>query len=84
MYYQILNDFYCLYLVNVVWFGGSDWNFEGFFLWEFYGDKMNYMNFVLGELNNYYYNEDCLFFDINLYWSDRNCDDMYFYICKKM
>lgn len=45
---------------------------------------MNYMNFVLGELNNYYYNEDCLFFDINLYWSDRNCDDMYFYICKKM
>ncbi|XP_052696860.1 perlucin-like [Crassostrea angulata] len=69
---------------NVAWLGGSDWNLEGSFLWEPYGVKMNYTNFAPGEPNNHHHNEDCLLLDTNLHWSDRNCDDMHFYICKKM
>lgn len=63
--------------------GSEEVIFMGF-LWEPYGDKMNYTNFAPGEPNDHHHNEDCLLLDTTLHWSDRNCDDTHFYICKKM
>ncbi|XP_011417968.3 perlucin-like protein [Crassostrea angulata] len=75
---------------SIVWIGGSDWNVEGSFLWEPYGDQITYTNFSPGEPNDLNNSEDCLLIDgsslkNNTYtWNDRNCRDSHFYVCKQM
>lgn len=54
--------FYCENFFNVgnfFWIGGFDWIVEGEWVWEFFGIKFNYINFVDGRFNNYY-GENCL------------------------
>lgn len=87
-YYEL---FYIMLIISEgnVWLGGTDWTVEGTFVWEPYGDKMNYTNFAPGEPNNLN-NENCLLIDgpdhkhHQYLWDDRDCDKSESYICKQM
>jgi len=63
------------------WIGMNDISNEG--SWEWYdGITVNYLKWYNAEPNNYGGNEDCTAMIDGGYWSDKQCDNLMFPICK--
>lgn len=66
------------------WLGGSDWTTEGAWVWEPYGQSINYTNWLHGQPDNSHNAEHCLMVDRHFHfkWLDSDCHTALHYICE--
>lgn len=66
------------------WLGGSDWTTEGAWVWEPYGQSINYTNWLHGQPDNSHNADHCLMLDRHFHfkWLDSDCHVALHYICE--
>lgn len=66
-----------------VWIGGIDQNIELEFIWSRSGNKIIFIQWLIGNFNNVF-NEDCIeMYSFNGEWNDKRCGFIIFFICEK-
>lgn len=66
-----------------VWIGGIDQNIELEFIWSRSGNKIIFIQWLIGNFNNVF-NEDCIeMYCFNGEWNDKRCGFIIFFICEK-
>lgn len=68
------------------WIGGMDVVVEGEWIWIILQVKFFYDDWVDDFFDDYEGNEDCvyLWFGVNYFWNDFNCDERMNFICEKL